>query len=85
MSRNKEFEQYAANTAFRIELSANMIRFLLLAEASANGSDVNGWSYVDSLNTLYSIQRRGLITKNGVLTDAGELVVELLKLAGHKL
>ena len=74
-----KFAEYATGSAFRIDLSKNMVRAL-------SSLDWGDSLFCEKFMTLSALQCRGLVElKQGegwYLTEAGERVVELIKLAG---
>ncbi len=88
---NSDFANYTTSTAFNLQLSKVMVKYLVLM---TRGEQVMLSTF---LTTEQSLRRRGLVKrvpfdadylKDGhdmskpVLTDEGKLVVELLKYAG---
>lgn len=72
-----KFAEYVTGTAFDLKLSKNMVRAL-------SRFDYAG-TCVENFMTVSSLRCRGLIEHRGnqwVLTEAGKLVVQLMKMAG---
>lgn len=81
---NQLFKDYATSTAFSINLSKRMVEVLLELD-----TERKAWHlYSHFLTTAPALVRRGLVAHTGrdwVLTEAGEKVIPLLRLAGFKL
>lgn len=84
LEHNEDFRNYATSSAFRIDLSSAQVEKLFWIKAA-------GGMRPDSGNSCIALMRRGLIVAEGPwyscggkvrLTEAGTLMIELLKLAG---
>lgn len=76
-----KFREYVTSSAFRLDLSRNMINWILAIDRGAGAS-----SWVPCfIAARQACERRGLCEVGDgppILTEEGELVVRLLKLAG---
>lgn len=74
---NQRFSESVTGTAFNLSLTKNMVRAL-------SQFDYSGKSF-ESFMTVSALRSRGLVQHHGdhwTITEAGEKVVELIKLAG---
>lgn len=87
---NKAFAQYVTSAAFRLELSSQMIKALL----AIDGDNSEHGAFIDYMGSrcvscAEPLKRRGLVihkmNQGFFLTEAGQTVVALLKLAGYSI
>ena len=85
-----KFTDYVTSAAFRLDLSKNMIEYMLAQELNIHGFyDQRHW-----YNAMEACGRRGLIEikvvndkghRSHKVTKEGKLVIELLKLSGFSI
>lgn len=84
MDINKAFREHVTSTAFSLSLSKPQVKMLVFVSLTG---DRSGAPIPNFVTTTDALARRGLLETRGshiygFLSDAGEAVIELLKVAG---
>lgn len=84
MSINEAFRTHVTSTAFSLSLSKTQVKMLVFISLTGSRS---GAPIPNFVTTTDALSRRGLLETrgghvHGFLSDAGEAVIELLKVAG---